>query len=196
MVPSQFANIGPVPFSRPFSRPGFLCSAKAPWIILATWILNLSGCDPVRTIRHNVVVAVVDDHGLPVPDVNVSIKESWESWQTWGGGFPESERAIFRQRWESDFVPWRKGVTNAQGDAVIKIEVRALDWTKGNEPPPTRDFVANREHIIKLDGKFEGQRDELRVVMKPGASVKGRFFSVIVSDIEKPRYVTTRSGSN
>jgi hypothetical protein len=150
----------------------------------------MSGCDPVRTITHNVTVAVVDEKGLPAPDVNVSMKESWESWQSWGRGVEEADKAYYRQQWASDFVPWLKGVTNAQGNAVIKITITALDRTRGNEPPAKRDTVSNREYIIKL--QRQNVQDELRLVMEPGASVKGKSYTVTVIDIQKPRYVPTR----
>jgi hypothetical protein len=160
-------------------------------IILVMGIVSLSGCDPVRTIRHSVTMAVVDGQGLPAPDVKVSMKESWESWQSWGGGVKEADKAYYRQEWASDFVPWLKGVTNAQGKAVITIRITGLDWTKGNEPPAKRDGVSNREYIIKLQG--QNVQDEMRTVMKPGASVKGKFYTVTVIDIQKPRYVPTES---
>jgi hypothetical protein len=159
-------------------------------IILATGIVSLSGCDPVRTIRHNVRMAVLGEQRLPVGDVKVSMKESWESWQTWGGGIKADEEAYYRQRWASDFVPWLAGVTDAQGGAVIPIEITALDRTRGNEPPANRDTVSNREYIIRLQG--QKAEDELRLVMKPGASAKGKSFTVTVVEIERPRYVETR----
>mgnify|MGYP001105890393 CR=1 FL=1 len=164
-----------------------LHSAKLRSIILATGIVSMSGCDPVRTITHDVTVAVVDEKGLPAPDVNVSMKESWESWQSWGGGVEEADKAYYRQQWASDFVPWLKGVTNAQGNAVITIRITALDRTRGNEPPAKRDTVSNREYIIKL--QRQNVQEELRLVMKPGASVKGKSYTVTVIDIQKPRYV-------
>ena len=163
-----------------------LSSAKVRSIILATGIVSLSGCDPVRTIRHNVTMAVVDEQGLPAPDVKVSMKESWESW---GGGVKEADKAYYRQEWESDLVPWLKGVTNTQGKALITITITAIDRTRGNEPPANRDTVSNCEYIIKLQG--QNVQDQMRVVMKPGASVKGKFYTVTVIDIQKPRYVET-----
>jgi hypothetical protein len=170
-----------------------LSSRKVCPIILAMGIVNLSGCDPVRTIRHAATIAVVNEQGLPAPDVKVSMKESWESFQSWGGGTPESEKSYYRQRWAGE-IPWLTGVTNAQGNAVIMIEKTGLDWTKGNKPPAKRDVVSNREHIIKLQG--QNGEDEVRLVMKPGASVKGKSYTVTVIDIQKPRYVPTREGSS
>jgi len=100
-----------------------LYSAKVGSIILAMGIVSLSGCDPGRTIAHHVTVAVVDEQGSPVSDVNVSMKESWESW---GSGVEEADKAYCRQLWVGDFVPWLKGVTNAQGTAVISIRINAM----------------------------------------------------------------------
>jgi len=168
-----------------------LYSAKVRSIILAIGIVSLSGCDrdPVRTIAHNLTVAVVDEQGSPVPDVDVTMKESWESWQSWGSRVEEADKAYYRQLWASDFVPWLKGVINAQGNAVITIRITALDRTRGNQPPAERDTVSDREYIIKL--QRQNVQDELRLVMKPGASVKGKSYTVTVIDIQKPRYVET-----
>lgn len=110
------------------------------------------------------------------------MKESWESWQT---GTPESERAYFRRNWESR--PWLEGVTDAQGEAVIRIESTAMDSTRGNEPPAKRDVVSNREHIIKL--VREDVQDEIRIVMKPGAVGAGKQYTVRIVAISSPRYV-------
>lgn len=158
-------------------------------LFLAAALTGLAGCDPVRTIEHDVKMAVTDDHGLPAPDVNVSIKESWESWQTWGGETAESEKSLYRQRWESDFVPWQKGMTDAQGRAAIRVRITALDHTRGDKPPANRDAVSNREYLIKL--QKQNELEELRVVMKPGATVAGKRYAVKIEEIEKPRYVPT-----
>ena len=168
-------------------------AANVRLVILATGLAALCGCDPVRTIRHSVRMEVMDDHGVPAPNVKVSMKESWESWQTWGGGTPKSEKSYFRQRWENE-IPWLRGETDAQGKAIIWIETTGLDWTKGNEPPAKRDFVSNREHIIKLDGQ-RGQ-DEIRMVMKPVAAGTGRQYTVRIEAIEKPKYVKGQGEGN
>jgi hypothetical protein len=167
-----------------------LSSPRVYLLILAAGMFGLCGCDPVRTTSHSVVLTVMDDHGLPVPDVKVSIKESWESWQSWEpGGVAESQKAFFQERWGSDFVPWLKGVSDASGSAAIQTEITALDGTRGDEPPPNRDVVSNREYIIKLEG--QNVQEEMRVVMKPGTSVKGKSYTVTIIDIQKPRYVDT-----
>jgi hypothetical protein len=159
-------------------------------LILLAGIASILGCDPVRTITHHVTVEVADEQGLPVPNVDVAIKESWESWQTWGGEMNEADKGYYRGQWASDFVPWRKGVTDAEGKAAIVIEITALDRTTGKEPPPKRDVVSNREYLVKARGR--NLEEELRLVMKPGASVKGKVYAVSVVDIEKPRYCETR----
>jgi len=164
-----------------------LCDARLRLVALAAGITFMTGCDPVRTISHDVRVHVVDDHGVAVPNVTVSIKESWESWQSWGGKVAESEKDLYYRRWESDYVPWYRGVTDAQGNAAIAVTFTALDHTKGNEPPANRDFVSNREFMVKLNG-WNGQ-EELVVVMKPGAVARGKHYTIVVQEIEKPKYV-------
>src|SRR4030042_3177275 len=82
-----------------------LYRAKVSSIILAMGIVSLSGCDPGRTIAHNVTVAVVDEQGSPVPDMNVSMKKSWASWQSRGQGVEEAAKAYYRPLWARGFVP-------------------------------------------------------------------------------------------
>lgn len=162
------------------------------YLIFATsGLLPLCGCDPVRTTSQRITIAVEDGRGLPVPDARVRMKESWESWQSWTpGGFKEGEKASYRERWESDFVPWLEGLTNAQGKAVLESVETALDGTKGSEPPAKRDWVLNREYIVKVQTK--DAEDELLVEMKPGTISKGKRFTVKIEAIEKPRYVRGR----
>ena len=158
-------------------------------MILATvGMLALSGCDPVRTTSQSITIAVEDGQGRPVHDAKVRIKESWESWQSWtSGGFKEGEKAFYRERWESDFVPWLEGLTNAQGKAVLESVVTALDGTKGSEPPAKRDWVSNREYIVKLQAK--DAEDELLAVMKLGTISRGKRYTVRIEAIEKPHYL-------
>ena len=165
-----------------------LLSSKSCVLFVAAGILIASGCDPVRTTSQRITIAVEDGRGLPMPDAKVRIKESWESWQSWTpGGFKEGEKAFYRERWESDFVPWLEGLTNAQGKTVLESVVTALDWTKGSEPPAKRDWVSNREYIFKLQTK--DAEDELLAVMKPGTISRGKRYTVKIEAIEKPRYV-------
>jgi hypothetical protein len=155
-------------------------------IVLAAGIGSLCGCDPVRTITHDVTLKVLDGQGSPVQGVKVSMKESWESWKSWGGGVKKDEETHYRGVWGSDFVPWREGVTDVHGKVVITVKITALDHTRGNTPPASRDTVSNREYIIKLKG--QNAQEELRLVMKPGASVKGKSYTLSVVEIQKPRY--------
>jgi hypothetical protein len=163
-----------------------LASSLLRSIILAAGIVSLTGCDPVRTISHNVTLAVSDGQGQPAGGVKVSMKESWESWRTWGGGVSKEDEAHCRQVWGGDSVPWREGVTDARGNAVLTLRITAIDRTRGNTPPASRDTVSSREYIIKLQG--QAGQEEVRLVMKPGASVKGKSYTVAVVAIQKPRY--------
>ena len=177
-VSRDFVEKTPVSFAR----------QHAILVILAMGMTLSSGCDPVRTVQHNMVVTVTDDKGLPAPNVKVRMKESWESWQSWEpGGFAEDQKAFYRQRWESEFVPWYQGVTNAQGKAVLQITQGALDNTTGNTPPANRDIVSNREYLVKLDGQ-SGQ-DEMRVMTTPDTVASGKRYSIRIDKIEAPVYV-------
>jgi hypothetical protein len=129
-------------------------------------------------------MAVEDSRGLPLPNSKVRIKESWESWQTWPPKFQESERAFYRERWDSE--PWYEGSTNAQGEAVLELVVEALDWTRGNKAAASRDWVSNREHLVRI--RSQDAQDELRVVMKPGSVGRGRRYTVKIEAIQKPVY--------
>jgi hypothetical protein len=162
-------------------------------LFLAIGLTTLSGCDPVRTIEQDIKMAVMDDHGAPAPDVNVSMKESWESWQTWGGGTSESEKSYSREKWGSDFVPWRKGTTDVQGKVAIRVRITALDGTCGDKPPANRDTVSNREFLVKLEKGNE--QEELLAVMKPGATASGKWYAIDIEEIEKPKYVPTNDES-
>lgn len=171
-----------------------LLSGKACVILVTAGMLSLSGCDPVRTTSQSITIAVEDGRGLPVPDVKVRIKESWESWQSWTpGGFKEGEKALYRERWESNFVPWLEGLTNVQGKAVLESVVTALDGTKGSEPPAKRDWISNREYIVKLQSK--DAEDELLAVMKPGTISRGTRYTVKIEAIAMPRYVQGSDGT-
>lgn len=168
--------------------PRLFGSGTAYLIFATSGLLPLCGCDPVRTTSQRITIAVEDGRGLPVPNAKVRMKESWESRQSWiPGGFKEGEKAFYRERWESDFVPWLEGLTDAQGKAVLESVETALDGTKGSEPPANRDWVSNREYIVKLQTK--DAVDELLVEIKPGTISKGNRFRVKIEAIEKPRYV-------
>jgi hypothetical protein len=95
------------------------------------------------------------------------------------------ETTVYRERWES--APWYEGSTDAQGNAVLELVVDALDWTKGSEPPAFRDWVSNREYLVRL--QTQDAQDELRVVMKPGTVSTGKRYTVRIEVIQKPVYL-------
>jgi len=97
----------------------------------------------------------------------------------------EATRAFWHEQWESD--PWYEGSTNALGKAVLKLVVEALDWTKGSEPPAFRDWVSNREYLVRL--QTQNAQDELRVVMKPGTASEGKRYTVRIEAVQKPVYL-------
>lgn len=162
------------------------CSANLTLVLVG--LSCLAGCDPVRRTTQNITLTVKDGQGRPVAGIEVRAKESWESWQTWSPeGINDGDQAHYRARWESDFVPWLHGRTDAQGEAVLKFDQTSLDGSKGRTPPPERDRVSNREYIVRLRHKDE--EDELRVLMKPGKEGRGARYSLRVDSIESSNYV-------
>ena len=158
-------------------------------ILVAAGTLSLSGCDPVRTTRQSITIEVKDSRGMPVRDAKIRIKESWESWKSWTPeGVKGGDSSFYRDRWESEFVPWIEGLTNDQGKAVLNFDVTALDATKGREPPRKRDWVSNSEYIVRIYNSKDAV-DELLVVMKPGTISRGKRYTVRIESIGKPRYV-------
>jgi hypothetical protein len=99
----------------------------------------------------------------------------------------EATRAFWHERWESD--PWYKGSTANRGEAVVKQVEDALDWTRGNEPPAFRDWISNREYLVRV--QKPGMEEEIRVVMKPGNISRGKSFAVRIRSITRPVYVET-----
>lgn len=160
-------------------------TASAFLLLFTAAFAGLSGCDPVRTIRHRILVRVLDDRGAPAPDVSVRMKESWESWETSLNGIPEAEMDYHRNRWLHE--QWLEGVTGARGEALIWNKVTALDWNKGSEPPPERDVVSNREYVIEVSR--QNDRERVHIVMKRGAVGKGNWCTVTIEAIGKPVYV-------
>ena len=155
------------------------------FVLLVAGIAVLPGCDPVRTIRHSVRIAVTDENGLPAPNLRVSMKESWESWRLWVPATTKTEMEYHRARWHND-IRWLDGVTDAQGKSAIEIERTGLDHTRGNEPPASSDVVSNREYMIRLEGC--DAQDEMRVVMKVGARATGSRYTIEIEGIDKPTY--------
>lgn len=168
--------------------PIVLLGGKACVVVIATGMLSLSGCDRVRTTSQSIAIAVQDGRGLPVPNATIKMKESWKSWQSWiPGGLKEDERASYRKRWKSDDIPWIEGSTDARGKAVLKLVVGELDSTRGTEPPAKRDYVSNREYIVRI--QTEDGEEELLAEMKPGAVIRGKRYTAVMEAIDKPIYV-------
>lgn len=148
----------------------------------------LSGCDRVRTTSQKIIIQVKNDKGLPATEVKVRMKESWESWKTWlPGEIKKENEAFYRERWESEFVPWLEASTDAQGKATLKYVVTAIDETTGDIPPTRRDWIANREYIVQI--KSDDREDQVNVEMTPGTTSTGQHFTLDIEAIEDPEYV-------
>ena len=137
------------------------------------------------------VLIVEDGQGLPIWDVEVSIKESWESWRTWDSiGSADGDQAFYRARWESDFVPWLRGRTDVRGRVDLSYDVTRLDGSKGKAPPREFDWISGREYLVRL--RFENAEEEVRMRMKAGNRSRGARFAVRVEAIHPPDYVPAK----
>jgi hypothetical protein len=87
-----------------------------------------------------------------------------------------------------DRSPWFVGNTDDRGEAEIDAVYVEIDRTRGSKPPPRRDDVSGQPFLVKVKER-QSPEQELSVVMKPGASVTGKSYTVTVIDIERPRYV-------
>ncbi|MDY0170083.1 MAG: hypothetical protein RBS80_26300 [Thermoguttaceae bacterium] len=98
----------------------------------------------------------------------------------------------WKKRIEAYQRPGFRGVTNKQGQAEIDAKFTLLDRTSGSKPPSGKDFVTGHPYLIKVKAG-EVPEEETSLVMKIGASVKGKSFAVTVLDIQSPRYVETKN---
>jgi hypothetical protein len=85
-----------------------------------------------------------------------------------------------------------RSVTDEQGQADLDVKVTALDRTWGSKPPSKRDHVTGHPYLIGVKAG-EVPEEEMSLVMKPGATFKGKSFAVTVLAIPAPQYVKTKS---
>jgi hypothetical protein len=155
--------------------------------------LLMTGCDPVRSTVQPVHLRVVDlASERPVPGTDVMLRDDYVidepmpmDWKM----TPEEYKAYQHQEW--DGRPWFRGIVEESGRVRIDVTHTAIDHTWGNKPSASRDVITGKPYAIKVkrDGAPE---EELKLVMKPGETVKGKSFVVVVGDIGSPEYVPTR----
>jgi hypothetical protein len=173
---------------RTTSASNNLVSSRTSYGLLLMGGLLSVGCDPVRTTLQPVRMQVLDSaSGQPVVGAQVLLafdaaaappwKEEPEEWRK--KRIEEYKRAGFR------------GITSKEGQADIDAEFTALDRTSGSKPPSKRDFVTGQPYLIKV--KAGEVSEQMSLVMKRGASVKGTSYTVTVLDIDEPRYVQTKN---
>jgi hypothetical protein len=93
-----------------------------------------------------------------------------------------------RQFW--DQFPWSYGLTDKNGEVNISFKYTNRDTSVGSKPPAWRDKVTEKPYVIKIN---QGQiHEEFSMIMRPGESVCGKTFKVLVLEIQQPRYVKTR----
>jgi len=98
-----------------------------------------------------------------------------------------------RQSWEEDL--WFRGVTDADGQVQIEVEYTAIDRSRGSKPGPESDAVTGQPFVVTVE-RDQTYKHTSIILMNRAVSVKGKLFTVIVNEIQQPRYVETQlSGS-
>ncbi len=150
------------------------------------------GCDPVRTTQQSVRLQVVDSTSdTPVAGVQLQLKYDFNRAEPLSKETLEPREALHkgkREFWEA--FPWSCGVSGRDGQVQISIEYTSLDRTSGCKPPASRDMISGKPYQVKVKAG-EVPEEELSVVMKHGASVKTKFYTVTVLEIQEPQYVET-----
>jgi len=151
--------------------------------------LLATGCDPVRTTGQLVRLQVVDSTSQqPVEDAKVSLKFDC---LTGAARQPKHQEEVMPpEEWDDhnlrialEGYVWQVGRTDSQGQVDIDLMYTGIDKTRGPEPPPSRDDVTGLPYLIMVRG---GQlpEEELSVVMKPGASVKGKAYNLFSAHLD------------
>jgi hypothetical protein len=145
--------------------------------------LIAEGCigDPVRTTAQAVHLHVATSAtGDPVDNARVSLKWDYDGNVPPGERRPEAERPTYE---------WFSSTTGEAGETIIPVSWTMLDRSLGQQPPAWRDQVAGEAYLVRVE---KNQVEEVHsLVIKPGAQVKGRTFTVRVVGVGEPRYVKT-----
>lgn len=147
-----------------------------PWCLVVCFLAGLlTGCDPVRTTSQFIDLRVTDVMTeQPLIATKVEMKYDYHAAE------PKSERTPY---WLKTY----SGITNDRGDASVNITFGAIDRSLGSRPPTSRDWITNHPYIINIGEG--GRREEFHMVLKPGASTKGKRFMISVLAIHEPQYV-------
>jgi hypothetical protein len=148
-------------------------------------VLSVAGCDPVRTTLQPVHLEVTGAaSSQPVAGAEVSVRWHYLH-DTNAPGQPFDDP----QAW--DELPLQSGLTDQQGHTAVAIKFTGIDRTIGPWTPSWRDWVSGRPYSIRV--RTGEAVEQFRLVMQPGAFVRGRYFAMSVLAIERPRYVKTGS---
>lgn len=138
-----------------------------------------TGCDPVRTTSQGVLLQVTSStSGQPVAGVPISLKYDYERSVPVAEQRPEPERPTYE---------WFSSTTDVNGQADVGVEWTVLDRTIWGKPPSWRDWVSGCSYLVKVAG--DQDHEVLSLVMRPGASTKGRVFTVRTLAVEASRYI-------
>ena len=142
------------------------------------------GCDPVRTTRQTVRIVVTDSQSkMPASNITVRLKDEFTL-------SPDTkDYHHLRRSWES--FPWFTALTDENGSAIIHVEYTAIDGTRSQPPPDSRDWVAGKSHIVEI-GKQQNEFERVTLLMNGGAEASGSRYNILIESITPPKYTSTK----
>lgn len=146
---------------------------------LVWWCFWAAGCDRVQTTLQPVLLKVTDSApGTPIAGTRTAVKWNYEQNVPIAKQRPEAERPTNQ---------WFSGTTAPKGQVEVGVKWTMLDDTLGSTPPSWRDQVTGATYLTSVEK--DAIREEHSVIMRPGAFVRGKAFTVQVLQIQPPRYI-------
>jgi hypothetical protein len=159
-------------------------------LLCGACIVLASGCDPVRTASQTLRLQVVDSaSGEPVIGIRVQVKQDFELFQTDDAQLQKSDEWEQHQRefWEG--LPWHFAITDEDGIADIDIIETALDRSRGDEPPASRNMLFGRTYLVVMGDDNEHADEALRLKIEEDARLTEGNITLTVLDVAEPKYV-------
>ena len=158
------------------------------WMLAAMFAV---GCDPVRSMQQAVTVKVIASASRePVANAQVSLRFDFAT----ANQTKPREVNLTPDEWRdhvktvSDNFPWFDAVTNTEGCCTLAVTWTGIDRTSGPMPPKDSDSVTGKPYLIRVK-TTKSQIDACTVVMRRGPIVTKEPYTIIVIDIQEPRYI-------
>ena len=152
-------------------------------LLCVIYIFLVIGCDPVRKTLQPVRLQIANSTTeQSVVGAQVWMRYDYERNEPLS---EQEQRPSRREVWNQ--TPWDFGASDKQGQATVDIGYVVLDRTIGSKPPSWRDWVTEKAYLVLI--RKDQVHEEFSLVIQPGVSLQGKFFTVSVIGIQEPRYV-------